>query len=289
VIAEPIPFVRGWNFGWLSTQLLPGAPYSACGATLGHTLGIALERQTGVHAIASDFRQDFDTWSGALAYTPPGMEVFSESACGGEYLLIEWQEPEDARVGIHSPCFGQHFRPTVIGHGGMLKLGRELRRVHLQPCPDLAYIEALAVQFIAVGTQALREPKSKASSIADQNDFATVLNHIEDALCEPLCLAELSALVGLPVLPFLRRFSAAFGTTPHAFIIERRLQRARRLLQLNRYSIAEIAFECGFSHQSHLGKCFRRELGLSPLDYRRLLWSSSASGIDSRSVREQGR
>ena len=51
-------------------QLLGRTPYSSHDPTRLHSLGIALERQQGVHAIASDRRVDFDTWPGTVACTP---------------------------------------------------------------------------------------------------------------------------------------------------------------------------------------------------------------------------
>ncbi|MEX5612704.1 AraC family transcriptional regulator, partial [Pseudomonas protegens] len=77
--------------GRLLLQLLPAAAYSARDPAQWQTLGVTLERQRGVHAIDSDRREDFDTWPGTLALTPAGIEVFSESAMGGEYLLLRWQ------------------------------------------------------------------------------------------------------------------------------------------------------------------------------------------------------
>ena len=79
--------------GRLCLQLLPRAAYSARDPVQWQTLGVTLERQQGVHAIDSDHRVDFDTLPGVLAYTPVGVEVFSESASGGEYLLMRLDEP----------------------------------------------------------------------------------------------------------------------------------------------------------------------------------------------------
>jgi len=92
--------------------------------------------------------------------------------------------------------------------------------------------------------------------------------YIDDAIDGPLSLAEIAQVAGMPVLRFLRSFSTTVGTTPHAYVSERRMQRARALLSTSSNPIADIAFSCGFSHQSHLGAVFKDRLGLSPRQYR---------------------
>lgn len=50
----------------------------------------------------------------------------------------------------------------------------------------------------------------------------------------------------------------------HGYVIERRVARARELLLAGRHTIAQVAIETGFTHQSHLARCMRRVLGVSP-------------------------
>ncbi|MCP6275069.1 helix-turn-helix domain-containing protein, partial [Klebsiella pneumoniae] len=64
-----------------------------------------------------------------------------------------------------------------------------------------------------------------------------------------------------------RAFKAAFGLAPHAYLVQLRLSRARRLLA-DGLSPAETAAALGFADQSHLGRWFRRAYGLTPAAYR---------------------
>jgi AraC-like DNA-binding protein len=246
---------RESNVDRLEVRLLSGSPYSVRGASDGHTLGIALERQSGVHAIGSDRRHDFDTWSGTLAYTPPGLEVFSESPRGGEYLVLTW-------VADKSP--GTSERPTLRGQTSAMNIALSIRRALLQPYRDSLRVETLSLQMLDAGMKAI----DGRTSPRQNRDFGPVLEYIESRLNDAITLAGLAAQVKLPVLTFLRGFSSALGMTPHAYIVERRLQHARRLLLSENESIAQIAAECGFSHQSHFGQHFRRAFGVTPRDYR---------------------
>jgi AraC family transcriptional regulator len=56
------------------------------------------------------------------------------------------------------------------------------------------------------------------------------------------------------------------GQSVHAYVMERRVERARALLLEHRMSISEVALETGFAHQSHLARWMRRLLGVSPSD-----------------------
>jgi AraC-like DNA-binding protein len=66
-----------------------------------------------------------------------------------------------------------------------------------------------------------------------------------------------------------RAFRAQYGTSPHLFLVQTRLVRARRLLAAGG-SPASVAAECGFADQSHFGRWFRRAFGHTPATYRRL-------------------
>ncbi|MFK0162463.1 AraC family ligand binding domain-containing protein [Rhizobium sp. NPDC090279] len=89
---------------------------------------------------------------------------------------------------------------------------------------------------------------------------------IDDDPAAPLTLAELAALCGLSRFRFLRAFTRATGLTPHAYLMQRRIQEARRLIAAGT-SLAEAAFASGFSDQSHMTRLFIRNFGVSPGAY----------------------
>lgn len=80
---------------------------------------------------------------------------------------------------------------------------------------------------------------------------------------------EFSRIVGLTQWHFSRRFRSVFGVSPHRYVIEYRLARAKDLLASSRLSIADVAAECGFCDQAHLGRVFRKYLRCSPGRWRR--------------------
>jgi AraC-like DNA-binding protein len=82
-------------------------------------------------------------------------------------------------------------------------------------------------------------------------------------------LAELALAAGTDRFRLTRAFSAAYGLSPHAYLVQRRLNRARRLLS-HGAAPADAAAATGFADQSHMGRWFRRAFGMTPAAYRRL-------------------
>ena len=79
----------------------------------------------------------------------------------------------------------------------------------------------------------------------------------------PVRLTELSARAGLSRFHFLRVFQEEVGLTPHRYLTQVRLERARAMLTAGD-DIAHTALACGFNDQSHLNRQFKRLLGVTP-------------------------
>ncbi len=98
-----------------------------------------------------------------------------------------------------------------------------------------------------------------------------VLDYIDAHLTDELGLVELAAIAGLSPHHFGEAFKTSKGTSPHRYVIERRVQHALEFLREKDRSIGEIAHAVGFSSQSHLTANFRRVTGLTPGRFRQSL------------------
>lgn len=102
--------------------------------------------------------------------------------------------------------------------------------------------------------------------------LSKVRERIDAECCGPLRLRDLSALAGVSPTRVARAFEAAYGLTPHRYQQSRRIARAKRMVAAGT-PLAEIAFACGYSDQSHLNRWFLRIQGTTPGRLRRALFS----------------
>jgi len=95
-----------------------------------------------------------------------------------------------------------------------------------------------------------------------------VVDYIEAHLADDISLRDLAALAGLSTHHFGEAFKTSTGTSPHRYLIERRILRAKELLIGAEKSIAEIAISVGFASHSHFTDNFRRLTGTTPSRFR---------------------
>ena len=93
---------------------------------------------------------------------------------------------------------------------------------------------------------------------------------IMDQLAEPLSLGELAAVAGLSRYQLIRGFKHAYGQTPHAYQLDQRINRAKRLLKRGE-RIADVAQQLGFADQSHFQRHFKQRLATTPWHYQQCL------------------
>ena len=79
-----------------------------------------------------------------------------------------------------------------------------------------------------------------------------------------ITLAELAAIAHMSPSYFSRLFKQSTGLSPHQYVIQDRVDRAKQLLLRRELSIAEISYCLGFTHQSHFSHHFKRLVGSSP-------------------------
>jgi AraC family transcriptional regulator len=99
------------------------------------------------------------------------------------------------------------------------------------------------------------------------------VERIVDLLCADLSadvdLTTMAATVSLSPFHFARAFKASTGVPPHRYLMQLRVEKARKLLEGTDLPIGEVASEVGYDDPSYLARLFRREVGTTPAQYRR--------------------
>ncbi|GAB4193043.1 MAG: AraC family transcriptional regulator [Coleofasciculaceae cyanobacterium] len=142
-----------------------------------------------------------------------------------------------------------------------------------QGCGSRLYAETLA-NTLAI--HLLRHYSSQnhrtvtCNSGLPQHKLRLVTDYIKDYLERELSLKELAAIAQMSQYHFCRAFRQAIGLSPHQYLIQQRVERAKQLLQTGGMSLGAVAIACGFTHQSHLHRHFKRLVGVTPKTFLNL-------------------
>lgn len=106
-----------------------------------------------------------------------------------------------------------------------------------------------------------RGKKNNAEAIED------AIAYVRQNLTRPLSLKELADRASFSTVYFHKLFKASTGKTLHDYIEEQRIQKAIDMLLSSEATLADIAYECGFSSQSYFSYAFKRKMGMTPRVY----------------------
>ena len=97
------------------------------------------------------------------------------------------------------------------------------------------------------------------------------IDYINDNLDEKINIYDIAKLVDISNYYFCRMFHASMGISPYQYVLKQRVTKAKDLIKNSKLTLADIAYECGFSSQSQMTQHFRKQLGVTPKVYRNRL------------------
>lgn len=129
---------------------------------------------------------------------------------------------------------------------------------------------AIAAQWIRTCTGArLRNHLGDVSGGRNSKALSEAIDFLNDNIDQSISLEDIGRATNRSASHVSRMFSSELGMPPHQYLMRLRVNKAKTLLAKTSISIAEIAYECGFSHQEHLSRLFRRFTDTTPAAYRR--------------------
>lgn len=159
-------------------------------------------------------------------------------------------------------------RDGAVEHIGLAMLAE----MEAEGASGRVYGDSLAT---ALATHLLRNHSTSPQAIPDQwgglprSALRSVTDFVNDNLSMDLGLSEIAGVANLSQYHFSRQFKRATGLSPHQYVIQRRVERARELLSNTDLSVGDVASAVGFAHQSHLARHVRRRFGVSPSSLRK--------------------
>lgn len=231
-----------------------------------------------------------DAYAGDLIATNPG-EIHDGHPLGGapRRWRMVYLEPAllhglgEGDVGMAAPADIALARPVIqdaalaralntlwarIGHWQALQPRARGAAVPQQPGTGFA-AEQLACEEALAHAAALLLRRHASAPLAPEStaDAAAALRQVRDWLADaplqPPSLAQMAAFAGLSRYQLLRRFAQAYGLPPHAWLLQQRTERSRRLIAQGA-TLADAAAASGFADQSHMTRLFARQFGFTP-------------------------
>jgi AraC family transcriptional regulator len=259
-------------------QIVDDTPLEARVCFRDLALGVYL---SGRHKIRRQIGNDVvEDWSdpGTINLTPPGIEGTWQAAASSRAAVVVIRPEFIARaIEEHWGADGgkveikkQFLVRDPVIEAVTLSLTREAGSG--SPAGQL-YMES-GCEFLAhlliYRYSNLSPPLPRSMGGLSSRRLKLVLEYIEDMLGQPIKLRDLAALAGISARHFERAFRQSTGSAPHAYVMERRLRKARVLLiKLPSLSVEQVALQLGFFSSSHFSAAFRRHTGLTPTEFRK--------------------
>lgn len=235
-----------------------------------HAVSVVLQGQQLIRAESGAVLQ---VNSGEMGLIPKGIytvtDLLSETAGFQSYHLylddemlerVLAMETHTANGVEESASFFSHALPPVLTH--FFAAMEEMRKMVVAPSAALFQLKVL--EFFALFASA--EPESRIFQqlrAITTRPPGNLLEFMEEHFDKPLTVADYAYLTGRSLSTFGREFKTRFGLSPRKWIIRRRMEKARSILEQD-LLVAEVALAVGYENLSHFIQAFKSHYGHTP-------------------------
>jgi AraC-like DNA-binding protein len=202
-------------------------------------------------------------------------EASHDHGVGDRCLVFDFQGRalEDLAESLRRGVGATPFAVNVLPPDPRVDAFRRLAQEDLSPTgPSLGLEEiglSLAEHVLKLsGAGSARSNATAPDNRRARDSIVAAIAQIQGAATEELTLSDLAASAAMSPFHFLRLFKRETGVTPYRFLVQARIRRAVDLLRDTSRPVTEIAFAVGFTDLSNFINAFRREIGVSPRQYR---------------------
>lgn len=215
--------------------------------------------------------------AGAMRIVPGGskLEVSMQSTCDTVHLYVRKHVLEEVALDMvdGDPRLAE-ILPSIVPSDPVLRQLIEageaamLARDHTSLYSD-CLSRAIAARLLQGHSVArLKRFVPNAPGRPVSREVSTAIDYMQSNIEQNIALVDLARASNCSPSHLSRLFGLQVGMPPHRYLMEMRVTRAKVLLETTMTSIAEIAAMCGFTHQEHLTRLFRRYHNASPGAYR---------------------
>ena len=266
----------GWENITLEHHFLPMAWETPDVKYAQHTIITHLDTRTDLERKIGDRQQDYYMSAGDIAIVPADAvhQAVNKNECEGLFLGLDTQFVANVAYEAINPD-NVELVPTFIKSDPLiyhlcLALKSELEIDYFGSRP---YAESLAIALAAHIVKRYSTSNIKLNRYNNglsRYSLRQTLGYINENFHRSnLKIAEIATVVGISSYYFSRLFRQSTGLSPHEYLTQRRLEVAKQLLKKTNLPIVEISAEVGFNSQSHFITLFRKQVGTTPLKYRK--------------------
>ena len=276
VIPDPLLSTRARGWDGVTVELQSFRDLDAVVQTADHVIAVHLAGSVTVHRTRDGRRQSRTLNVGDVTITPSGPPTQWRQAGQSLVILLRLAPSyigtvagdecalDPDRFEIQNRFTTRDARIEDIAH-------RLLAGLELEGADSRLYVDALACEL---AIHLVREHTTVCAGTVwsmarlSPHRLRRAVEFIDDNLRSELTLASLAQSVALSPGHFAHAFREATGVTPHRYVLERRVERAKTLLRTSDMPITEIADRVGCSSHSHFSVLFHRITGVTPRQFR---------------------
>lgn len=233
---------------------------------------------TGVGGNGTSRVRSFQAGPSDFAFVPQGADQYCRSERSGELLYVACPPSIRQRYMEEIPSAIKLEEPTPPAiHLDRHKIISSMLREFLLSDGQGGALRAEALVSLLmtdVFEQLAKRQGAKVKFGLGANKTKEVSDYIDAHVDDDLSIQVLAQIAGVSTFHFARMFKIETGVSPYRYVIIHRVQKAKSLLVNSKLSLAEIAYQVGFSSQSHMSSSFRKIVGTSPGKYRKSMGSS---------------
>lgn len=181
------------------------------------------------------------------------------------YVDASWLTDLQHELGFSHGCGFRAFSTTMTTRPDLYAGLNRLYAICTDERADHLRKHSAALTFFSEVQQTLDPAPAVAGS--PNRKLVRAADYIRENCTRSLKLAEICAAADLSASYLIRSFKDRYGMTPHAYLINCRIEYSRSELRRGR-AIADVAIEAGFSDQAHLQRTFRQFVAATPRQYR---------------------